>query len=261
MSIILVVLNQNLENVSCVLNFQTSPNVWLFHWLVAPRTPWPSSVVTPQSHLEMLALDLSCLSRARETISILCKLLDKCSELVLGLFRPDSRGVDRVERSSVVWSPREQGSWLDQRFSEAMGCCSMDTLVSGCCCCNAAIVLPPKIGCRGDIMVCCADVTCCFDLCSICNPGACCCCGPTCKCNATLCKLKCTVFCFDVQGSCPCDSDTPIICMLLPCCTIYPRIACCATRASIVNKPTASDAPKNETMDRGSPPRKGLQVV
>ena len=154
-----------------------------------------------------------------------------------------------------------RGSRVDQRISEAMGCCSMDTLVSGCCCCNAAIVLPPKIGCRGDIMVCCADVTCCFDLCSICNPGACCCCGPTCKCNATLCKLKCTVFCFDVQGSCPCDSDSPIICTPLPFCTIYPRRACCATRASIVKKPTASDAPKNETMDRGSPPRKGLQVV
>ena len=179
-------------------------------------------------------------------------------ELAFGLFRTRSR--------AIAWwcRPRKRGSggsWLDQRFSAAMGCCSMDTLVSGCCCCNAAIVLPPKIGCRGDIMVCCADVTCCFDLGSICNPGACCCCGPTCKCNTTLCKLKCTVFCFDVQGSCPCDSDTPIICTLLPCCTIYPRSACCATRASIVKKPKASDAPKNETMDRGSPPRKGLQVV
>jgi hypothetical protein len=173
---------------------------------------------------------------------------------------PSPRG-GVVRGSAGVRSPRAQGSWLDQRFSAAMGCCSMDTLVSGCCCCNAAIVLPPKIGCRGDIMVCCADVTCCFDLGSICNPGACCCCGPTCKCNATLCKLKCTVFCFDVQGSCPCDSDTPIICTLLPCCTIYPRSACCATRASIVKKPKASDAPKNETMDRGSPPRNGLQSV
>ena len=173
----------------------------------------------------------------------------------------DSKSRHRLWRGVVRGSAGVEGSWLDQRFSAAMGCCSMDTLVSGCCCCNAAIVLPPKIGCRGDIMVCCADVTCCFDLGSICNPGACCCCGPTCKCNATLCKLKCTVFCFDVQGSCPCDSDTPIICTLLPCCTIYPRSACCATRASIVKKPKASDAPKNETMDRGSPPRNGLQSV
>jgi hypothetical protein len=35
----------------------------------------------------------------------------------------------------------------------------MDTLVGGCCCCNAAIILPPKIGFRGDIMLCCLDVS------------------------------------------------------------------------------------------------------
>ena len=72
----------------------------------------------------------------------------------------------RVRPALVSETLGSRGSRVDQRISEAMGCCSMDTLVSGCCCCNAAIVLPPKIGCRGDIMVCCADVTCCFDLCS-----------------------------------------------------------------------------------------------
>lgn len=78
------------------------------------------------------------------------------------------------------------------------------------------------------------------------TPAACCCCGPTCVCNKTIIKVQGVFFCCDIQVSCPCDSDTPIIITPLPFCSIYPKTACCATRASVVKSKAKDDKAKGE---------------
>ena len=96
--------------------------------------------------------------------------------------------------------------------------------------------------------ICCLGLKCCLALGHA--PLPCCCCGPTCmSCNTLLCKTHGEIFCFKVQCSFPCGDDTPIICTLLPFCTVYPKAACCATTDSVV-KPKSKVAPKQE----GAPP-------
>jgi hypothetical protein len=134
-----------------------------------------------------------------------------------------------------------------------MGCCSKSLIVAGCCCCNAVLECPPKLGCADECEMCCCECKACLALGDAPLPW--CCCGPTCVCNATLFKLKATMFCLACQGSFPCGDDTPIICSLLPFCTAYPKMSCCDTTDSVVKMPVTVEGgnqggPPQETMRR-----------
>jgi len=112
-----------------------------------------------------------------------------------------------------------------------MGCCSKAFVIQGCCCTNAVVEMPPKLGCAQECMTCCIS-------CKLCcavgeGPLPWLCCGPTCACNKSLCKVKGTVFCIAITSSLPCDSDTPILCTIFPFCTVYPKVACCPTLDSL----------------------------
>ena len=136
-----------------------------------------------------------------------------------------------------------------------MGCCpAVGYIVCGGCCCNAQAQFPPKLGCSMEGMICCIDCKACIAVGEA--PLPCCCIGPTLACGnlsqCTLCKLKGELFFLKCVGSFPCQKETPIICTLLPCCTIYPRRACCVRpeAASAHTGAPESFAPGAEKMER-----------
>ena len=135
-----------------------------------------------------------------------------------------------------------------------MGCCSKEVVVEGFCCCNSVLEFPCKLGCAQECMTCCLSCKLCCEIGE--RPLAappCCCCGPKCECNSTLCKVKGTVFCLAVQGTFPCSDDTPIICTILPFCTVYPKVGCCHTLDSLGAKEKKKEEEKIEVEVKGAP--------
>ena len=134
------------------------------------------------------------------------------------------------------------------REESAMGGCYY--IVCGSCCCNCTFDgFPCKLGVSQECMVCCLDCKFCLAIGDI--PLACCCCGPTCSSNCTICKVTGNAFFFRYTGAFPCDSETPIICTLLPCCTVYPKVGCCQTISGVQKKRVSpSGAPDIEVMER-----------
>ena len=132
-----------------------------------------------------------------------------------------------------------------------MGCCSKDLIVEGCCCYNCALEFPCTLGCTEECDFCCLSCKAC---CAIGEPPLpCCFCGPTCAANSTICKVKGVCFIFKFQGSIPCGDNTPMICTLLPFCTCYPKVSCCATTDSIVRPSKTvpgTGAPSAHTIER-----------
>ena len=132
-----------------------------------------------------------------------------------------------------------------------MGCCETDIIVQGCCCYNCALEFPPKLGCAEECDLCCLSCAVC---CAVGDaPLPCCICGPSCAANCTICKVKGKCFCFKIQASLPCGDNTPIICTLIPFCTCYPKVSCCATTNSIVKKQKVAPeggAPPAQVMER-----------
>ena len=133
-------------------------------------------------------------------------------------------------------------------------------VVQGCCCSISSLYMdfPACLGgvVKGQCLCYEMDFKCCKSLDSASNDGRCCALmqgGYFCKSPETCVQNVNQCFCLDSRCALPCTDDVPMICTLLPFCSVYPKVACCGKLGDIAPANNSGATAPGAAMDESGP--------